>query len=274
MFNVNEEKCIGCSQCIKDCPVNDILLTDNKKAQIKNESCIACGHCIAICPKEAVSTDSFNMEEVQSFEADVVGLDPTRLLNTIRFRRTTRRFTEEPIEQSVLKNIIEAGRFTQTGTNSQDVSYIVLSDTLSDVKDTIYEILKKKGEYLLANLTPETKHLEAYANLWVHMYDAYHADKKGHDRLFFNAPAVILLTANSPVNGALATGNMDLMANAYGLGTCICGFALVALNDQPELLKQIGVEEGKSIVTCLVIGHPNVTYKRTVPRKQADVKWK
>ena len=36
MFNVNKEKCIGCSQCVKDCPVSAISLNENK-AEIKTQ---------------------------------------------------------------------------------------------------------------------------------------------------------------------------------------------------------------------------------------------
>ena len=34
MFNVNKEKCIGCSQCVKDCPVSAISLVD-KESRIR-----------------------------------------------------------------------------------------------------------------------------------------------------------------------------------------------------------------------------------------------
>ena len=70
MFNVNKEKCIGCSQCVKDCPVSAISLVDNK-AEINNERCFKCSHCIAICPVEAVSTDDYNMEEVIPYDKDL-----------------------------------------------------------------------------------------------------------------------------------------------------------------------------------------------------------
>ena len=36
----------------------------------------------------------------------------------------------------------------------------------------------------------------------------------------------------------------------------------------------LGVKEGKKIVTCMVIGYPDVKYFRTVPRKEADISWK
>lgn len=272
MFAINRKTCIACMQCILDCPTLDIILEEGK-AHIKNENCIKCGHCIAICPTASPYTDDYNMEEVRTYNKETFPIYEENLMNFIKFRRSTRQFKEEPIKREVLTKIIEAGRFTQTGTNSQDVSYVVLSDTLREVSDTIYEILKMKGEYILANPSPETEAYKYYANVWIKMYDAYHSDKKKYDRLFFNAPAVILVTAQNQTNGALASANMELMANAHGLGCCFCGFALVALNDNPELLQKIGVEEGKSIVSCLVLGHPKVTYKRTVPRKAAQIIW-
>ena len=38
MFSVNKEKCIGCSQCVKDCPVSAISLVDNKAEIMKDVS--------------------------------------------------------------------------------------------------------------------------------------------------------------------------------------------------------------------------------------------
>ena len=74
MFNVNREKCVACTQCIKDCPVSDILLKDSK-AYIKNESCIKCGHCIAICPTKAVSTNDYNMDDVIEYNKEFKDTD-------------------------------------------------------------------------------------------------------------------------------------------------------------------------------------------------------
>lgn len=34
------------------------------------------------------------------------------------------------------------------------------------------------------------------------------------------------------------------------------------------------MEENKEIVTCMVIGYPNVKYSRTVPRKDVNILWK
>lgn len=273
MIMINEEKCIGCKQCVKDCPMTAIMMTDGKKACVQNQGCINCGHCIAICPQEAGYSDTLDMKDVEAYNKEHFNVDSDNLLNFIKFRRSIRHFKDQPVAKEVLQRIIEAGRFTATGSNSQDVSYIVLTERIREVTDIIYEILKKKGQAIMDNPALGTETARRYAKMWVHMYDAYHLDKINNDRLFFHAPTVIFVTANNPVNGALASSNMELMANASGLGCCFCGFALAALNDQPELLESLGFTEGKNLVSCLIIGHPDVKYQRTVPRNKASVIW-
>ena len=57
---LNEEKCKGCTNCIKHCPTEAIRVR-NGKATITKERCIDCGECIKVCPyhaKKAV-TDPF-----------------------------------------------------------------------------------------------------------------------------------------------------------------------------------------------------------------------
>ena len=98
VFKVNRDKCIGCGQCIKDCPVKVISLKDNK-AEIDNSRCIKCGHCIAVCPVEAVSTDDYNMEEVKPYNKESFSIDPDNLLNFIKFRRSVRRFKDSKVEK-------------------------------------------------------------------------------------------------------------------------------------------------------------------------------
>ncbi|MDD3142378.1 MAG: nitroreductase, partial [Lachnospiraceae bacterium] len=38
-----------------------------------------------------------------------------------------------------------------------------------------------------------------------------------------------------------------------------------------HIKEYLGIEENKQIVTCMVIGYPDVTYKRTVPRKKPTI---
>ena len=273
MFKVDKEKCIGCGLCVKDCFVKDIEIID-KKANIKNEACMKCGHCIAICPKEAVSTDTYNMNDVKNYNKEEFELDADKLLNFIKFRRTVRNFKNKDVENDKISKIIEAGRFTQTGGNLQNVSYIVIKDNLDELKTLVIETLKNLGEYILSNKTSENAQVQKYAKMWLKMYDDFKENPKENDRLFFNAPAVILVVSDSDVNGVLASSNMELMTNALGLGTFFSGFLVRAASSNKKIMDYLGIEEGKKIVTCMVVGYPDVKYSRTVPRKEADITWK
>ncbi|HAR96891.1 MAG TPA: ferredoxin, partial [Deltaproteobacteria bacterium] len=45
---LDREKCQGCTNCIKRCPVEAIRVHDGK-AKIIEERCIDCGECIRCC---------------------------------------------------------------------------------------------------------------------------------------------------------------------------------------------------------------------------------
>lgn len=61
---LSDEKCIGCSRCVKVCPVNAIemiVVGENdkgkpiKRPKIELDDCVSCEKCVEICPKDALS---------------------------------------------------------------------------------------------------------------------------------------------------------------------------------------------------------------------------
>lgn len=54
LIEVNQERCIGCSACIRACPspeANTVKITEDGRivTEINNDKCIACGECIKAC---------------------------------------------------------------------------------------------------------------------------------------------------------------------------------------------------------------------------------
>ncbi len=49
---VNEEKCIGCSLCVIECP--EEAMTARGVATIDDEKCVECLECAANCPADAI----------------------------------------------------------------------------------------------------------------------------------------------------------------------------------------------------------------------------
>ena len=272
MFKVDVEKCIGCEQCIKDCSLSEIYLKE-EKAYIKNERCSKCGHCIGICPVDAVYTDDYDMSEVKTYKKEEFAISPENLLNAIKFRRSVRRFKNKEVEREKIEQIIEAGRFTATSSNSQSVSFTVINNDLDKIRNLAYETLRKKGEEILSNSNESNNGYQRYAKYWINMHDAYKKDPQNNDKLFFNAPSVIVVSAEKEIDAALASSNMELMTNVLGLGTCFIGFFVIATAENKELLDLLQIKENKKIISSMVIGYPGMKYQRTVPRKKPDIEW-
>ncbi|MCT4620361.1 MAG: 4Fe-4S dicluster domain-containing protein [Marinisporobacter sp.] len=75
---LEEDKCIGCTNCIKRCPTEAIRVR-NGKATIIKERCIDCGECIRICPQHAKNSISDPLENIHHFKYKVALPAPTLL---------------------------------------------------------------------------------------------------------------------------------------------------------------------------------------------------
>lgn len=253
VIQIDPCKCIGCSLCVNDCSVKNISIIDNK-AKINSQKCIKCGHCVAVCPKVAVSMTGFDEPPIEFNTQPIV--DPKRLLEALRARRSIRQFKDKSVPIETLEKIIEAGRWTPTAKNSPSVSFLVLQDKKSQAEALAVRFFR----FLLpiAKLVyPAAKGLEIDDNFF-----------------FKGAPLVVSILSKDKISASLAASNMALMAESCGLGVLYSGFFTMAANNSLSLRKALALERKTNIVTTLVLGYPNVTYHRTVQKKPASVYFK
>ena len=250
---INEEKCTGCSLCAFDCP-NGCLTVENGKARFARPACIECGHCYAICPQGAVSMTGYDCVDEPVVPVSALGED--KLLAAVRSRRTIRRFTKRPVEEEKLMKILEAGRYSPTGGNFQNVAFSVLGSRQAEIEAICVKIFRD-GSALAAGPAAFLK------QIGVEVTD---------DFFFKGAPLVIVVSGPDDVNPALASAYMELTAESMGLGVLYSGFFRECAAVSEELGRLLDLPEGHHAVTCMVVGYPAVGYKRIVPRKPLKLK--
>lgn len=276
MIHIDDSLCIRCGLCAQDCTFRAIQMVEGKPTFIEKAGCNRCGHCVAICPTAAVSLPESDMSQVIPYDKETFAITPERLLNFIRFRRSTRRFLDKPVEEEKLRTILEAGRYTETGSNNQNVRYIVIRkpEDKEELRRLSLESLDKKADQILAAPEKETPLMVRYAGIWKRMYREFLEKAPVPDTLTYGAPALILVVTPQPINGGLAAQSMELMTNALGLGLVFSGFIQRGCDNSQELQNWLGLAPGEQLVACLLIGYPVFRYHRTVPRNPAQVTWR
>lgn len=248
---IDNEKCIGCGLCKKDCVGFDIEII-NKKAVPRGKSCIMCGHCEAVCPQKAVNITGFE-DEVTEYD-EQTRLNPEELLQAIRTRRTIRQFTDKPVSDDIIDMIFEAGRMAPTGTNAQGTKYVLLDSKKAECEACAVKIFSRV-------LGIGRKFIPFLSTMEI-----------GPNFFFKGAPVVIVIFGNDAVSASLAAENMTFMAEANGLGVLFSGFFTTCVNMSSKMRKLMGISRKPKAVTTLVIGYPAVKYHRTPHRKPLNMK--
>lgn len=257
--SINRDKCIGCKKCVIDCPLNAIAMKDNKATMILDE-CMECGHCVAICPQAAITMKGYQMSEVKDFRPETFTIDSEVFLNTIKFRRSIRQYKNQEIERAKIQSIIEAGRFTPTGSNKQKIRYVVAEKPAEIEKDAIkiFKKIKIVTDFLASfiKLPIDTRRYNVQEGFFFH-----HANK------------VILVISKDETDAALASANMGTMAESLGLGVLYVGYFSQAAKFSRAIKKKLKIKGKEKVVTAIALGYPRVKYQRTVPRKQATINY-
>lgn len=255
MVQINTELCIGCGKCADNCSARNILICSGK-AQVQGE-CFRCGQCVAICPQNAVSIPEYDMDDVTEYEKASFCTAPDTLLNMIKFRRSIRNYESRKLASDEIQMLIQAGRYTATASNRQDCRFIVVQDRLQELKQLVWDGI---GEQLETENSP----LEEFRGIYLRK-----KKNPADDKLFFNAPAVLIVASNITEDAALAAQNIELTAHAMGLGILYNGWLNNVLTNLPGISKWLHAEDKRFGVTMLA-GCPAVHFVRTAPRRKAD----
>lgn len=289
---IDQSKCTLCGRCVSVCP-KDVLLIKDKKVVIDNDDCMLCSHCYAVCAPGAVSFPWFLKQvKFSSFkyrEKVLSGKDhsPAEIVNLFRSRRSVRKYKDEPVDDDTLRDLVEFAVTAPSGSNCQEWEFTVINgrekvwDLAQQVKSFFVKINRLAGNPLVRIISVPfmgRKLVNYYRDHFETVKRAIRESNMGIDRLFHGAPCVIVIHSSmdgsTPVeDGTYAAYNICMLAHYMGLGTCLIGFAVEAINGSSELKDYLDIYEKNRVHAVISVGRPAVKFSKHSLRKDYTVEF-
>ena len=290
---IDSEKCIGCGLCVKVCPSETISMKDDK-AVVSGDRSLQCGHCVGVCPVDAVTVEaidehslSFNHFDLQRRWLGHGEFETAQLVRLMASRRSCRNYLEKTVDITLLQDLVKIGKLAPSGSNCQHWTFTILPDRASVMAlgqriGAFFRHINRLAEkwYLrwalkmLGKPTLDRYYREYYRSVKEALADW---EQRGRDRLFHGATAVIIVGSKTggscPMEDALlATQNILLGAHSLGLGTCLIGYALEAIQNDPGIQQFLTIPEAEKVFAVIALGYPDETYETLTGRKKAETR--
>jgi nitroreductase len=175
-------------------------------------------------------------------------------LETIKSRRSVRRYKEEQISDAELRQIMDAAIYAPNCLNQQKWHFSVIQDAdlLNRVVETVKKRLINSGIKFLAQV----------------------AGSAGY-QTFYNAPTVVFITGEEGANFvqtdcAMAAQNIVLAAESLGIGSCVITtpIFLFAFEDADEWRKELRIPDNHSYACTVALGYEQGDHPSALPRNQ------
>ena len=167
-------------------------------------------------------------------------------LDTIKTRRSIRKYKSDAIPEEILNKIIESGSYAPSGMGRQPV--IILAVTNKELRDR------------LSKLNADVMH--------------------STNDPFYGAPVVLVVLADKSApthvyDGSLVMENLMLAAHDLGIGSCWIHRAKEVFEKEEgkEILKSLGIEGDYEGIGNCILGYADVEEPQAKPRKDNFVYW-
>lgn len=182
------------------------------------------------------------------------------ILQTIRNRRTTRKFKLEQIKDTELQDIIDAGLYAPSAHNQQSWNFTVIQNKglINELSTATKEICKSMTDPIINKMANNEKF-----------------------NIFYDAPTVILVSGKEDnmmpgVDCAAATQNMLLAAESLDIGVCWNGFVTILFNNEEAFKKYkdaLQIPEGFKPYYALAVGYKEVKMTNAPARRENTVQY-
>jgi nitroreductase/NAD-dependent dihydropyrimidine dehydrogenase PreA subunit len=280
-ISIDPLRCIQCYSCVHECPARVFTIPSDGADPLVStpDRCIACGHCVAICPVEAVRHSAYPLESVPPLVySSLPGAETT--LNLLRWRRSMRVFTGDPLEPESIDKILEAAALAPNASNLVTTRLVIVQDphVLVQVTELTVFYMASLGILLRNRLMRGVARIFARELVDRGMRYLPQLDemvqkvKEGADPILHHATCLLVFYAKKGVvfsseNANLALQNATLMCQALRLGSFYTGFVVQAARRDRALRELLKIPKDNRMLGGMAIGHPRNTYPRYISRQ-------
>jgi nitroreductase len=169
------------------------------------------------------------------------------VFETILARRSVRSYKTQTVDRVSIGSLLEAAVRAPTAIHQEPWGFVIIND-----RNLLHSLSERAKPLIVA----KAKHTGSERSS--HMLDI--VDNPNFN-IFYDAGTLILICGKTaaPFYAAdcwLAAENLVLAACAMGLGTCVIGSALPALN-LPEVQINLNIPDEFTVVAPIILGYPN-----------------
>lgn len=185
------------------------------------------------------------------------------IFETILARSSVRSYTPDVIDRSTIQTLLETAVRAPTAMHAEPWAFVVVQNR---------QLLKQLSD-IAKPLFIERLHRPHQTG--GHALDTF---SKQDFNIFYDAGTLILICAKPSSHFAeadcwLAAENLMLAACASGLGSCVIGSAVEALNT-PEVRAKLGIPAEFNAVAPIIVGVPNGETAATSRHEPLILAWK
>lgn len=272
LFTIDQKKCKRDGICAAECPAQIIVQADKKSFPVLmehgEEFCINCGHCVAVCPHDAFTLATMPPADCPPMDRELLP-EARSLKHFLQARRSIRQYQKKPVPRKLLADLIDAARFAPTGSNKQQVHWMVFQDP-----DEVRQLASHVIDFMKLMLPVTTD--EAVIRRFRRIVAAWEG---GRDRIMRSAPHLVLVHSPADLSFpaadcAIALTYLELYAFAKGLGTCWAGYFTAAAGAYEPLIQALHLPAGHQCYGAVMLGYPKYHYLRIPKRNDAQVTWR
>ena len=276
VIGIENESCIRCGKCVRVCPAG-IMVQERKGGEVgleHTDSCIVCGHCVDVCPTGSVIHSVFPPDKQHIIDYSMLP-SPEQVMLLIKSRRSNRVLTSAAVTAEMLDRIVEAASYAPTASNSQQVSFTVITDAekLRQISGFTIGVFDSIGKRLMNPalkwaLKPFLK--DVYA-LIPALRRLKHEHEAGNDPILRKATALLVFSTPPSYDfgsedSNLAYQNASLMAQSLGVSQIYMGFVLRAVKEGGgDKFARITGIDGK-VNAIMALGMPAFKYAKYTDR--------